>query len=80
MRSKPGKNDILNVDVRPSDAINVANTCKAPIFVSRQIILEDAIKIGYGMGRTRDTKSTYDVSLVSAVDGPDILSCILTHI
>ncbi|XP_050241639.1 bifunctional nuclease 2 isoform X1 [Quercus robur] len=72
--SKPGKNDILSVDARPSDAINVANRCKAPIFVSRQIVLEDAIKIGYGMGRTRDTKSTYDVSLDSAADGPDILS------
>ncbi|XP_030923915.1 uncharacterized protein LOC115950805 isoform X3 [Quercus lobata] len=47
---------------------------QAPIFVSRQIVLEDAIKIGYGMGRTRDTKSTYDVSLDSAADGPDILS------
>ncbi|XP_030923914.1 uncharacterized protein LOC115950805 isoform X2 [Quercus lobata] len=70
----PGKNDILSVDARPSDAINVANRCKAPIFVSRQIVLEDAIKIGYGMGRTRDTKSTYDVSLDSAADGPDILS------
>ncbi|KAM4118534.1 hypothetical protein ACB094_02G210400 [Castanea mollissima] len=46
---------------------------KAPIFVSRQIVLEDAIKIGYGMGRTRDTKCTYDVSLDSAADGPDIL-------
>ncbi|KAK7840793.1 bifunctional nuclease 2 [Quercus suber] len=72
--SKPGKNDILSVDARPSDAINVANRCKAPIFVSRRIVLEDAIKIGYGMGRTRDTKSTYDVSLDSAADGPDILS------
>ncbi|KAM4128996.1 hypothetical protein ACJW30_02G211400 [Castanea mollissima] len=71
--SKPGKNDILSVDARPSDAINVANRCKAPIFVSRQIVLEDAIKIGYGMGRTRDTKCTYDVSLDSAADGPDIL-------
>ena len=36
---------------------------QAPIFVSRQIVLEDAIKIGYGMGRTRDSKATYDVSL-----------------
>ncbi|KAK4583811.1 hypothetical protein RGQ29_021796 [Quercus rubra] len=47
---------------------------QAPIFVSRQIVLEDAIKIGYGMGRTRDSKATYDVSLDSAADGPDILS------
>nr|POE97226.1 mediator of rna polymerase ii transcription subunit 33a [Quercus suber] len=63
IHSRSGKNDILSVDARPSNAINVANRCKAPIFVSRQIVLEDAIKIGYGMGRKRDTKSTYDVSL-----------------
>lgn len=72
--SKPGKNDILSVDARPSDAINVANRCKAPIFVSRQIVLADAIKIGYGMRRTRNNKSIYDVSLDSAADGPDVLS------
>ena len=28
---------------------------QAPIFVSTQIVLEVAIKIGYGMGKTRDT-------------------------
>ncbi|KAB1201773.1 Bifunctional nuclease 2 [Morella rubra] len=71
---KPGKNDILSVDARPSDAINVANRCKAPIYVSRQIVLTDAIRIGHGVGRMRGTKSTYDVSLDSAADGPDILS------
>ena len=36
---------------------------QAPIFVSRQIVLEDAIKISYGMRKKRDTKSTYDVFL-----------------
>ena len=36
---------------------------QAPIFVSRQIVLEDAIKISYGMGKKRDTKFAYDVSL-----------------
>ncbi|XP_062144085.1 bifunctional nuclease 2 [Alnus glutinosa] len=72
--SKPGKNDILSVDARPSDAINVANRCKAPIYVSRQIVLTDAIRIGYGRGVMRNTKSTYDVSLDSAADGPNTLS------
>ncbi|KAG6645479.1 hypothetical protein CIPAW_08G125400 [Carya illinoinensis] len=61
--SKRGKNDILSVDARPSDAINVAHRCKAPIYVSREIVLTDAIRIGYGMGRMRDAKPTYDVSL-----------------
>ncbi|XP_041022833.1 bifunctional nuclease 2 isoform X2 [Juglans microcarpa x Juglans regia] len=69
-----GKNDILSVDARPSDAINVAQRCKAPIYVSREIVLTDAIRIGYGMGRMRDAKPTYDVSLDSAADSPDVLS------
>ncbi|KAK7841405.1 hypothetical protein CFP56_015455 [Quercus suber] len=77
---QPRKNDILSVDARPSNAKNVANRCKAPIFVSRQIVLEDAIKIGYWMGRKRDTKSTYDVSLDSTADGPDILSDLLAFL
>ncbi|KAK8716851.1 hypothetical protein V6N13_044146 [Hibiscus sabdariffa] len=72
--TKPGENDVISVDARPSDAINVAKRCKAPIYVSKQIFLEDAIRIGYGMGRVRDTKSTYDVLLDSAADGPDLLT------
>ncbi|KAA3474518.1 bifunctional nuclease 2-like isoform X2 [Gossypium australe] len=46
---------------------------QAPIYVNKQIVLADAIRIGYGMGRVRDKKSTYDVSLDSAADGPDLL-------
>ncbi|XP_039051459.1 bifunctional nuclease 2-like isoform X2 [Hibiscus syriacus] len=61
--TKPGENDAISVDARPSDAINVANRCKAPIYVSKRILLEDAIRIGYGMGRVCDRKSTYDVLL-----------------
>ncbi|XWS45612.1 hypothetical protein CRYUN_Cryun15aG0151200 [Craigia yunnanensis] len=72
--SKPGENDVIGVDARPSDAINLANRCKAPIYVNKQIVLADAIRIGYGMGRVRDTKSTYDVLLDSAADGPDLLT------
>ncbi|KAK9948326.1 hypothetical protein M0R45_003907 [Rubus argutus] len=72
--SKPGKSDILSVDARPSDAINVAYRCKAPIYVNKQVVLTDAVRISYGMGRMRDTKSTYDVSLDSAADGPNFLA------
>ncbi|XP_030485934.2 bifunctional nuclease 2 [Cannabis sativa] len=72
--SKPGEKDILSVDARPSDAINVAHRCKAPIYVNKHIVVTDAIRISYGMGRVRDTKSIYDVSLDSAVEGPDFLS------
>ncbi|KAE8655939.1 transformer-2 protein-like protein beta-like [Hibiscus syriacus] len=72
--TKPGENDAISVDARPSDAINVANRCKAPIYVSKRILLEDAIRIGYGMGRVCDRKSTYDVLLDSAAGGPDLLT------
>ncbi|KAJ9146910.1 hypothetical protein P3X46_029124 [Hevea brasiliensis] len=72
--SKPGENEILSVDVCPSDAINVANKCKAPIHVRKQIVFTDAIRISYGMGRVHDRKTTYDVSLDSPADGPDSLS------
>lgn len=67
---KPGGKDILSVDARPSDAINVAKRCRVPIYVHKQIVLTDGIRIGYGMGR----KSFYDVSLDSAADGPDIIA------
>ncbi|KAI4327796.1 hypothetical protein L6164_020216 [Bauhinia variegata] len=72
--SKPGNSDIVSVDARPSDAINVAKRCKAPIYVSKQIVLTDAIRLGYGMGRVRDKRPTYDVLLDSPVDGPDLLA------
>ncbi|GKV44134.1 hypothetical protein SLEP1_g51349 [Rubroshorea leprosula] len=71
---KPGESDILSVDARASDAINIADRCKAPIYVNKKIILSDAVRIAYGMGRVRDRKPTYDVSLDSAADGPDLLS------
>lgn len=69
---KPGQSEILRVDARPSDAINVAERCKVPIYVNKQVVLNDAIRIDYG-GRIRDTKSVYDVTLDSAADGPDLL-------
>ncbi|XP_004287762.1 PREDICTED: bifunctional nuclease 2 isoform X1 [Fragaria vesca subsp. vesca] len=72
--SKPGKSDILSVDARPSDAINVAYRCKAPIYVNKQIVVRDAVRISYGMGRMREMKPTYDVSLDSAADGPNLLA------
>ncbi|RDX95574.1 Bifunctional nuclease 2 [Mucuna pruriens] len=72
--SQPGKSDLISVDARPSDAINVANRCKAPIYVSKEIVFTDAIRIGYGMGRVRNKKAIYDVLLDSPVDGPDLVS------
>ncbi|XP_020978516.1 bifunctional nuclease 2 isoform X1 [Arachis ipaensis] len=72
--SQPGKSNIISVDARPSDAINIANRCKAPIYVSKQIVLADAIRLGYGMGRAHNKRPTYDVVLDSAVDGPDLVA------
>ncbi|KAI5438666.1 hypothetical protein KIW84_024409 [Lathyrus oleraceus] len=69
--SRPGKSDIISVDLRPSDAINVANRCKAPIYVSKEIVFTDAIRLGYGMGRVQNKKTIYDVLLDSPIDGPD---------
>ncbi|CAO2829481.1 unnamed protein product [Amaranthus hypochondriacus] len=70
----------FSVDARPSDAIIVAQRCKAPIYVNKQIVLMDAIKIAYGTGRLRDTKPIYDVVLDSPMDGPDFLVQELTLI
>ncbi|KAI4325412.1 hypothetical protein MLD38_030815 [Melastoma candidum] len=72
--SEPGKTNLLSLDIRPSDAVNVAYRCKIPIFVHKQIILTDAVKLAYGRGRIRDAKPVYDVTLDSAVDGADILA------
>ncbi|MED6193808.1 hypothetical protein PIB30_022858 [Stylosanthes scabra] len=72
--SQPGKSNIISVDARPSDAINIANRCKAPIYVSKQIVLADAIRLGYGMGGAHNKRPTYDVVLDSAVDGPDLVA------
>ncbi|GAB4848415.1 hypothetical protein Ancab_003112 [Ancistrocladus abbreviatus] len=58
----------------PSDAINVASRCKAPIYVNKEIVLTDAIRLGYGVQRLHDTKPIYDVSLDSAMGGPDPLA------
>ncbi|EOA13660.1 hypothetical protein CARUB_v10026729mg [Capsella rubella] len=70
---KPGDNDVICFDSRPSDAINVARSCQAPIYVNKAIVLEEAIKIGYG-GRSQSAKPTFNVILDSAPEGPDPLS------
>ncbi|PKI74436.1 hypothetical protein CRG98_005200 [Punica granatum] len=71
--SKPGETELFSVDARPSDAINVAYRCQVPVYVNKQIVLTDAIRIGYGADRSRDARPVYDVSLDSAAEGPDIL-------
>ncbi|XP_010466058.1 PREDICTED: bifunctional nuclease 2 [Camelina sativa] len=70
---KPGDSDIICFDSRPSDAINVARSCQAPIYVNKAIVLEEAIKIGYG-GRSQSAKPVFNVILDSAPEGPDPLS------
>ncbi|XP_010557505.1 PREDICTED: bifunctional nuclease 2 isoform X2 [Tarenaya hassleriana] len=70
---KRGNNDLISIDARPSDAINIAKACQAPIYVNKEIVLTDAIRIGYG-GRSQSTKPIFDVILDSAPEGPDPLS------
>eukprot|EP00270_Netrium_digitus_P018387 TRINITY_DN697_c0_g1_i1.p1 TRINITY_DN697_c0_g1~~TRINITY_DN697_c0_g1_i1.p1 ORF type:complete len:325 (-),score=33.97 TRINITY_DN697_c0_g1_i1:97-1071(-) len=36
---------LISIDARPSDAINLAVRCKVPIFVSRSIIMNDAVRL-----------------------------------
>ncbi|GMH14924.1 hypothetical protein Nepgr_016765 [Nepenthes gracilis] len=72
--SKVGEKSSFSVDARPSDAINVARRCKAPIYVNKQIVLTDAIRISYGSGRLHNTRPIYDVSLDSAPESPDLLT------
>lgn len=70
---KTGERATFSVDAHPSDAINVAKRCKAPIYVNKQIVLTDAIRIAYRTGRIHDTRAIYDVLLDSPMEGPDLL-------
>ncbi|KAG1359464.1 bifunctional nuclease [Cocos nucifera] len=63
----------MSIDARPSDAIIVAKSFQAPIYVSKAIVLTDAVKIVHGTSRGRGAKTVYDVSMDSAADGPDPL-------
>ncbi|XP_038905904.1 bifunctional nuclease 2 [Benincasa hispida] len=71
---KEGENEMLSVDARPSDALNIAYRCKIPVLVSKQIVFEDGIRVSYGFGRVHERKSCFDVLLDCAADGPDFLS------
>lgn len=70
---KAADNTNISIDARPSDALNVAERFKAPIYVSKDIVVKDAIKVVYGNWRARSTKVVYDVSLDSAPDEADPL-------
>eukprot|EP00850_Spirogloea_muscicola_P010155 SM000058S18585 [mRNA] locus=s58:629109:632084:- [translate_table: standard] len=43
--AKPGEKEMISVDARPSDAINLAVRCQVPIYVSKSIIQNDAVRI-----------------------------------
>ncbi|KAH9610401.1 hypothetical protein KSS87_018869 [Heliosperma pusillum] len=70
---KAGEIETFSVDARPSDAINVAKRCKAPIYVNKDIVSADAIRIAPGAGGIFYSKPIYDVLLDSPLDGPDSL-------
>ncbi|KAI3710353.1 hypothetical protein L2E82_40131 [Cichorium intybus] len=71
---EPGTKDIISLNACLSDAINVTKRYRAPIYVSKQIVLNDAVKILYGLNKLRGKKPTYDVFLDSAIDGADVLT------
>ncbi|KAH7287042.1 hypothetical protein KP509_32G034400 [Ceratopteris richardii] len=45
--AKPGDKEMVCVDARPSDAVNLAVRCKAPIYVNKEIIFNDAVRPVY---------------------------------
>ncbi|KAH7669100.1 hypothetical protein IHE45_11G054900 [Dioscorea alata] len=63
----------FSIDAHPSDAITLAKRSKAPIYVSKDVVLKDTIKNLYGTWRRSNVKTIYDVTLDSAADGPDNL-------
>ncbi|KAH0463374.1 hypothetical protein IEQ34_007956 [Dendrobium chrysotoxum] len=66
-------NTNISIDARPSDALNLAERFKAPIYVNKEIVVKDAIKVVYGNWRAGTTKMVYDVSLDSAPEEQDPL-------
>ncbi|KAL0920769.1 hypothetical protein M5K25_009936 [Dendrobium thyrsiflorum] len=70
---KDADNTNISIDARPSDALNLAERFKAPIYVNKEIVVKDAIKVVYGNWRAGTTKMVYDVSLDSAPEEPDPL-------
>ncbi|KMZ76330.1 hypothetical protein ZOSMA_103G00360 [Zostera marina] len=70
---KTAQMENISIDSRPSDAIHLANGFKAPIYVSKEIIFKDAIRIVCGAQRKEASKIVYDVLLDSAIEGPDLL-------
>ncbi|KAL4186623.1 hypothetical protein AMTRI_Chr09g34840 [Amborella trichopoda] len=71
---KPGDKAMISVDARPSDAINLAVKSQAPLYVNKQIVSTDAIRVVYGKWRENNVRSVYDVTLDSAPEGPDPLA------
>lgn len=67
---QPIGNVDISIDARPSDALNLAERFKAPIYVSKEIVLKDAIKIVHGKWKGKG-KVVYDVTLDSAIEGHD---------
>ncbi|KAL3696764.1 hypothetical protein R1sor_010840 [Riccia sorocarpa] len=76
---KPGDEELLSVDARPSDAINLAVRCKIPIYVNKDIVTADAVKAVYNpvyhkrMVYGRRAKQQ-DMFLDSVDDEPDTMA------
>ncbi|CAM6128290.1 unnamed protein product [Calypogeia fissa] len=73
---KPGDDDLLSVDARPSDAINLAVRCKVPIYVNKSIIAADAVRPVYRHAHhTEAGRSTFSDSFLDRADvEPDTMA------
>jgi len=74
--AKPGSNEMVSVDARPSDAINLAVRCKVPILVSRSIVVNDAVRLAadpaqFGGRSVRARNAISDPAMDRALEGPD---------
>lgn len=67
---RPGEEEMLSVDARPSDAVNLAVRCKVPIYVNKDIVLKDGVKPVYTSAKTATGKAKKHGNHISALDRP----------
>lgn len=78
--SKPGEPNLICIDICPSDAINIAVRCMAPVYVSKQMVTTFAIQIAYTMKRNLPLESVYGVTLDSPADDLDKEICLVQNL
>lgn len=72
--AKPGSSNLVSVDARPSDAVNLAVRAQVPIFVSKAIVHNDAVRVVYDPakhGPAQPRKIVAQSHLDRGSSGPD---------